>query len=239
MKITKFSIIMNQIKREMQEKLKEALQTIPPQRIIPVSKYLQKMCFLFYQFQNEVETNIRKSTSASKTIQYLTKLKVDFEGQFMLFESSFELLLFPDDDLLFKRGNEIINTHHKAHLKIFNQISSFLTFQIDTIKFLVKHKLYPEIIKMMPSKYILDKKKAAMIDIVEFAYALYNLDFFYKRDGGFKQLYEFIQDVGSCFGEEIGNISSRIRELKQRNNQKSRFLNKMMVSYVRAIDTEK
>ena len=125
MKITKFSIIMNQIKREMQEKLKEALQTIPPQRIIPVSKYLQKMCFLFYQFQNEVETNIRQSTSASKTIQYLTKLKVDFEGQFMLFESSFELLLFPDDDLLFKRGNEIINTHHKAHLKIFNQISIY------------------------------------------------------------------------------------------------------------------
>ena len=82
------------IQTAMQSYLVEALNQKTQNKTVSVSKYLDLLKLKFLGFKNEVENNVKQSPTVKETLDYLSKLQIDFQDLLMFFEGSFEILLF-------------------------------------------------------------------------------------------------------------------------------------------------
>jgi hypothetical protein len=202
---------MQTIQTEKQTELVNALSKTPSKKAVLVSKHLNGLQKILHNFQQEIELNLQNSTSAKQQLDYLSKTNILFLNAFMFFEGSFELLLFPDENIESK--TQRITSFKKAHVLIYNQAIQFIKRTIKHIKYAFKNNILFENILQL-SKYVIVGKTCKAIDIIELGYALYHTGFFINRTGEALQLYEFIENLGRFFGMKIINMQQLEKTVK-------------------------
>ena len=155
-----------------------------------------------------------------------------FQNAFMFFESSFEILLFPNELII--KENKKITSYNKAHITIFKMAIETIQKMIDFVIFTQTNNLFPNQ-NSESSKYITNSKIFKAIDIVELGFALYHSHYFLNRTGEFPVLYDFIENLGRYFGVEILNVRHRISELRDRAKKQVIFLEQLVNIYTHHI----
>ena len=227
---------MQTIQTEKQSELVNALSKTPSKKTVLVSKHLNGLQKILLNFQQEIELNLQNSTSAKQQLDYLSKTNILFLNAFMFFEGSFELLLFPNENIESK--TQRITSFKKAHVLIYNQAIKFIKRTIKYVKYAFENNILFENILQL-SKYVIVEKTCKPIDIVELGYALFYTGFFINRTGETLKLYDFIENLGRFFGIEITNMRQRLQELRIRVKSPIIFLQQLMNTFISNLKAEK
>lgn len=215
-----------------QNELLQVLRKEPSKKNVRVTKYLTDLEFKQQLFLQELEINVRQTASIKEKLDYLTKTLLIFQNACMLFEGSFELLLFPNDyTQLPNEKHQKITTYNKAHILIYKISITTIKEVIEFVKYAQEHKLLEQTIPQI-SKFMIHPKKCKIIDIVELGFALYHSDYFRNKSGDLPHLYEFIENLGNFFGIEILNVRQRISQLHERVKNPVVFLEKLTTIYL-------
>lgn len=229
---------MQTIQIEKQTELFKSLSKTPLKKTVSISTHLNGLKKVLFSFQDEIHLNLKNSTTAKEQLDYLSNTNILFVNSLMFFESSFELLLFPDERIETQTQKQRITNYNKAHILIFKQAIRFLELTIEHIKYSFENNILFENIKQL-SKYVIVGKTCSAIDIVELGYALFYTGFFINRTGEALQLHDFIENIGRFFGIEITNMRQRLQELRIRVKNPVMFLQQLLNTFISNLKPEK